>query len=243
MKKGLVMPVLTAVLFAAACGDDDDSTTGPATVGPTASVRFFNATTGMTGSGGFTANGQFATGSALAFGQSAATCSKVGAGSTSLGFGAANAGGTGLSGSALATLNNQSITDGGNYTMVATGSATSPQLYLLDNNFSGALATNQAAVRFVNLAPGPNPIPNVFNVFAGGLPPSGTLIASNVFVGTPTAYRTVTSGANAIMIMIGHNLATRTDVTLNLQAGTVNTIAIVPNTAADGFRLINIPRC
>jgi hypothetical protein len=27
--------------------------------------------------------------------------------------------------------------------------------------------------------------------------------------------------------MIGHNLATRTDATLNLQAGTVNTIAIV----------------
>jgi hypothetical protein len=37
--------------------------------------------------------------------------------------------------------------------------------------------------------------------------------------------------------MIGHNLATRTDATLNLQAGTVNTIAIVPNTTADGFRL------
>jgi hypothetical protein len=31
--------------------------------------------------------------------------------------------------------------------------------------------------------------------------------------------------------------------TLNLQAGTVNTIAIVPGTAAGTFQLINIPRC
>jgi hypothetical protein len=191
----------------------------------------------------FTANGQFATGSGLAFGQATQTCPTVDAGSTSFSFGAANPGGTGLSGNALATLIGQSTTAGGNCTMVATGSAASPQLYLLDNDFSGTLGANQAAVRFVNLSPGPNPIPNVFNVFAGGLPPSGTLIATNVFVGTPTTFRTVTSGANAIMAMIGHNLATRTDATLNLQAGTVNTIAIVPNTVADGFRLVKIPRC
>jgi|SRR5687767_12237398 len=52
-----VLPVLAAVLFAAACDD-------PTTIDPTmASVRFFNATTGMTRNGGFTTNGQFATGS------------------------------------------------------------------------------------------------------------------------------------------------------------------------------------
>jgi hypothetical protein len=54
----------------------------------------------------------------------------------------------------LATLNDQSMTDGGNFTVVATGSAPSPTLFLLDNNFPGSLGTNQAAVRFVNLAPG-----------------------------------------------------------------------------------------
>jgi hypothetical protein len=242
MKKVVTTTVLAAVLFAAACGKDGGLTDvdKPNT---TASVRFFNATTGMTGSGGFTTNGQFATGSALAYGQSAATCAKVTAGSTSFGFGAANTGGTGLSGNALATLNGQSITAGGKYTVVATGSAASPQLYLLDNSFSGSMATNQAALRFVNLAPGPNPIPNAINIFAGGLPPSGTLIASNVFVGSPTTFKTVTSGANAIMLMVGHNLATRTDATLNLQAGTVNTIAIVLNTTSNGFQLINIPGC
>jgi hypothetical protein len=80
MKKVLIMPVLAAALIATACGEDG----GPTTVDTRARVRFFNATTGMTGSGGFTTNGQFAAGSALAFGQSTQTCSRVDAGSTSL---------------------------------------------------------------------------------------------------------------------------------------------------------------
>jgi hypothetical protein len=236
MKKGLVMPVLAAVLFAAACDG------GPTKADTRASVRFFNATTGMTGNGGFTTNGQFATGSALAFAQSAQTCSKVEAGSASFGFGAANPGGNGLSGSALATLNNQSVTAGGNYTVVATGSATSPQLYLLENSFSASLPSNLAAVRFVNLAPGPNPLPNVFSVFAGGLPPAGTVISTAAIVGSPTPFQAVTSGTNAFMVMLGHLLETRVDATFDVQAGTVTTIAIVPNTS-DSFQMIKVPGC
>ena len=42
MKNVLIMPLLAAVLCAAACGD----ATG---VGTTARVRFFNGTTGLTG--------------------------------------------------------------------------------------------------------------------------------------------------------------------------------------------------
>ena len=132
------MPVLVAALLAAACGEDG----GPTTVGPTASVRFFNATTGMSGGGGFTSNGQLATGSALPFGQVTQSCATVDAGSTSVGFGAANTGGTGSSGNALARLISQSLTAGGKYTVVATGPATSPTLFLLDDGFSGTLASN-----------------------------------------------------------------------------------------------------
>ena len=239
MRNVLVMPVLAAVLSAAACGEGDPTTVEP--VGPTASVRFFNAATGMTGSGGFTTNGQFATGSALAFGQSTSTCSKVAAGSTSFGFGTANTGGTGLSGNALATLNNQSITDGGNYTMVATGSATSSTLFLLDNHFSGSLASNQAAVRFVNLAPGPG---NPFNVLRGTLG-SGptTVVGTQLAVGSPTTFSAVTGGSSTFTILQGHStVISGGAATLNLQAGTVNTVAIVPNPSG-GFQLINIPGC
>jgi hypothetical protein len=115
MKDALIMPLLAAVLFAAGCGGATDVST-------TANMRYFNATTGMTGSGAFTTNGQFVTGSALAFGQSTQTCAPVDPGATSFAFGTTNASGTALTGNALATLNNQTVAAGGNYTMVSTGS-------------------------------------------------------------------------------------------------------------------------
>ncbi len=234
MKKILILPALAAALFAPGCGGDG----APTAVATAGNVRFFNATMGMTGSGGFTTNGQFATGSALAFGQS--KCATVDPGQVSFGFGGANSGGTGLTGSALATLNAQSITAGGNFTVVATGTATSPTLFLLDNNYPGALGTNQAAVRFVNLAPG---TANPFTAFTGVLGSGGTLTVTNFAVGAPTTFNTVASGANAFTILNGHDIVVSgSAATLTLQGGTVNTLAIVPNTSG-GFQLINLPRC
>jgi len=236
MRTVLTMPLLAVGLFAAACGGATDVST-------TANVRYFNATTGMTGSGAFTANGQFATGSALAFGQSTQACAPVDPGATSFGFGTANVGGTALTGNALATLNNQTVAAGGNYTMVATGSAASPQLYLLDNSFSGSLGTNQAAVRFLNLAPGPNTLPNVFYVFTSWPPvESSALFEASLLVGAPSTFRAVASGPTSFSIIIGHLIETLNTASVSLQAGTVNTIAIVPNPSG-GHQLINIPRC
>ena len=237
MRRTLIRPLLGSVMFAAACGGNGSTETGSA-----AHVRFFNATTGMTASAGFTANGQFA-GSSLAFGQSTQTCSTIDAGSASFGFGATNTGGTGLSGAALSTLYNQSVTNGGNYTMVAGGSAASPQLYLLDNSFSAALGTNQAAVRFVNLAPGPATLPNVFYVFTSWPPvEDGSLFAASLLVGSPSEFKAIASGAKPFSIIIGHQLETLNTISVNLQPGTVNTIAIVPNPSG-GHQLISIPRC
>ena len=111
MKKGVLMPVLAAIVFTTACGDDG----GPTTVDTRVSVRFVNMTTGIAGSGGFTANGKFVAGSALASGQVAQVCSKLDGGQTSFGFGASNAAGTGLSGNELVTLLNENISAGGDY--------------------------------------------------------------------------------------------------------------------------------
>lgn len=239
MRKVLITPAVAAVLFAAACGEDG----GPTETSQTASVRFVNATTGMTGSGGFTANGQFAPGSALAFGQATQACAQVDPSTTSFGFGAANTGGTGLSGAAISTLNNQSLKAGGNYTMVATGSAASPQLYLLDNSFSGSLGASQAAVRFLNLAPGPATLPNIFFVFTSWPPvQAGALFEASLLVGAPSAFRAVASGPTSFTTIIGHQMETVNTNAVTLQAGTVNTLAIVPNPSG-GHRLMNIPRC
>jgi len=223
MKKRMVVPVVVAAMFSAGC---DGNSTG---VDTTASVRFFNAVLGTTGSTAFTMNGQIESGSAVAFGQSTQNCSAASAGASSFGFGAAS-------------LNNQSIAPNGNYTVVATGSVDNPMLFLLDNNFTGSLGANQAAVRFVNLAPGANS--NTFTVLSGTIGSTPTsVVATDIAVGSPTAFSSATGGSNAFTVLTNHDVViTGNPATLNLQAGTVNTIAITPNSSG-GFQLINIPRC
>lgn len=240
MKKVLVLPALAAALLTAACGDDGGG--DPTAVDTRPSVRFFNAMTGMTTSGGFTTNGQFVTGSALTFGQSTQPCAKLEAGLTSFGFGAANTTGTALNANALATLPNQPLTDGGDYTVAAVGNGVHSLLYMLNNSFSGTLGSNQAAVRFVNLAA----TADSFNVSVGtGGGGSTTVHATNLQLGVASTFATVPSGTTAFSISQGEQVVLSGSAgTLNLQGGTVNTVAIVHNGAMGaGFRLINLPRC
>ncbi len=79
---------------------------------------------------------------------------------------------------------------------------------------------------------------------AGASPDAGgTLTVTNFAVGAPTTFNTVASGANAFTILNGHDIVVSgSAATLTLQGGTVNTLAIVPNTSG-GFQLINLPRC
>lgn len=232
--------IVALLAAAAACASDG----GPASVPPTVAVRFFNATTGLPGNGAFTTNGQFAAGSVLGAGQSAPACATVGVGTTSFGFGSANAAGNGLDGGAIATLDNQSLAVGGSYALVAAGSATSARLYLLDHAFAGSLAANQAAVRFVNLAPEPGTSAGPINVFKGTLGVDGSSLALNVAVGAPTPYTTVSSGSNVFSVLQGHTtVIAGSDGILNLQAGSVNTIAIIPAATPGGYRLVHVPSC
>ena len=234
MKKVLVRAALAAGLFTAACGND--STTDPTPIDTRPSVRFFNAMTGMTASGGFTTNGQFVSGSALTFGQSTQPCTKLDAGLTTFGFGTANSGGTALSGSSLATLANQTITTGGDFTVAAVGNGVHSLVYMLNNSFSGSLGSNQAAVRFVNLAAATNP----FNVMIGS-----AAHATNLELGAASSFATVAGGSTAFSILQGQEVAlSGSAATLDLQSGTVNTVAIVHNgSMGSGFKLVNLPRC
>jgi hypothetical protein len=238
MKKVLIMPVLAAVLFAAACGDD-----GPTQVDTTAKVRFFNAVWATQDKIGFTTNSQFATGSALAYLQSTQTCSTLNSGSTTFGIGLANASGTALNSNTFVTLDNQTIIDGGNYTVLAGGNVIHPSLVLLDNRFSGTLGANQAAVRFVNLAGGSE---GPMDVFKGGSA-STTEVRLNMGFRDATPFSTVTSGSNAYTIRYTgstQTLITGSDATLNFPAGSVNTVVISRLTPPTGnFTLINLPSC
>jgi hypothetical protein len=239
MKKTRIMPALASLLVAAGCGEDGP--TDPTEVDTRPSVRFVNATTGS-GSGGFTINGQFATGSALAPGQATQTCSKIDPGTTIFGFGPASSGGAGLSGNPLVTSNNETIAAGGRYTVVATGSATSPSLFVYSNTLSSDLATNQAAVRFANFAPDKGT--EVYNyVFYRGAIGATTPLALNMPFGAISTFSIVPSGANTFSVLQvpGHTTVLE-NVAATLQGGSINTMALVPN-ASGGFQLMSLPRC
>ena len=239
MKKVVIMPVLVAALLAGGCGGDGD----PTTVDTRAQVRFFNAVWNAADNIGFTTNGQFEVGSALAYGQSTQSCSRLNAGNTTFGIGLANAAGTGLSSSGLASLINQTITGGGNYTVLAGGNVIHPSVVLLDNSLSGTLATNQAAVRFVNLAAS-SEFP--FTVLKGtvGSGAATTVVQTDIAFRAATPFSTVTSGSNVYSIMYNHEaVISGNEATLNLQAGTVNTVVIVRDPASNNFRLVSVPSC
>ena len=233
------MPVLAAVLFAGACSKDGD----PIAVDTTAKVRFFSAVWNAPDGIGFTTNGQFAAGSALAYGQSTQACSTINAGNTTLGIGLANPNGSGLTSDALVTLNNQTITAGGNYTVLAGGNAIHPSVVLLDNSVSGTLGANQAAVRFVNLAAASEFPFTVLKGTAGS--GSTTVVQNDIAFRSATPFSTVPSGSNAYTIMYNNQpVISGNDATLNLQPGTVNTVVIGRiNPPSGNFQLITVPSC
>jgi hypothetical protein len=239
MKKGLILPVLALALVAGACEEDDDSMG----VGTQANVRFVNAITGVTGNLALTANGAMV-GSALGFGSSASQCTRVNSGSTTLAFGTANTGGTGISGTALETMT-QSLAAGGNYTIVATGTAADPQ-FLVFNNATTTVPSGQASVRFVNLVPALSAGgSSSFNVFTGTTT-TGTPLASSVaFASQPTTFSNVTAGSTTFTFTDaqGNTIFTNSDAGLNLTAGTVNTVAILPNATGTGYQLVNLTAC
>jgi hypothetical protein len=185
---------------------------------------------------GFTTNDEFASGSALKYGQSTQICPPLDAGTTTFGIGIPNASGTALNGPTIVTLNNQAITDGGNYTVLAGGNVVHPSVIMLDNKVTGTLGANQAAVRFVNLAAS-SEFP--FDVLQGT-----TVVQNSLAFRGATPFRTVTSGSHAYTIRAnGQTVITGNDATLNVQAGTVNTVVIVRDPATNNFRLTTVPSC
>lgn len=144
MKRFLV-PVLALAALTAAC--DDKESTGISTT-TTANVRFVNAVSGS-GNLALTANGSMV-GSPQGFGPNSTTCSMVNTstGTTAFAFGTANSGGTGIS-SNLNTFS-QALTAGGNYTVIATGSASSPGYIFLNNTPTTSATAGNANLRFVN---------------------------------------------------------------------------------------------
>lgn len=208
----------------------------------TASVRFVNQTTGLSGSGGFTVNGQFVAGSALATGQGSQSCTTLTPGTTFFAFGAANAGGSALAGSPLVALNNENLSAGGDYTIVAAGPAASPTLTLLVNNFSSPLGAGSAAVRFISFATPPAGSTVNYVFYQGDIGATSPL-ALNMPFGIQSAYSIVSSGTLKFSAMrTPGNVFMDTGTMITLQPSSANTIALVPNGTGNPV-LTRLPRC
>ena len=235
MKQALMMPALVAALFTVACGDS------PTAVATPAKVRFFSAVWNAPDGIGFTANSEFAAGSALAYSQSTQTCPEIEPGTTTFAIGIPNASGTALNSAALASLADQTIAEGGSYTVLAGGNVIHPSLILLDNSLTVALGANQAAVRFVNLAASSEfPFTVLKGPVGGG---TTTMVQGNITFRGATPFSTVAAGSNEYTVMYNNTpVIAGTAATLDLQAGTVNTFVIVRN-LADNFELVRVQGC
>lgn len=231
-----VFPVLVfAALGAAACEDKD--TTGPT---ETTDVRFVNAIADASGNLILTANNN-AVGSSLGFGQFSSQCVAVNSGNAiNLAFGTANTGGTGIA-STLGTAT-ANFTSGGDFTVIAAGTAANPQLFVINNATTTPTGSN-AALRFLSAIQGSD----AFDVF---LSSDGTTlttpIASNLTFGaTGSGFVTVPAGTGTLVFTEAGttDIAFTVPSSMTLTAGQVRTVLLAPDAEGTGFSTVTLAGC
>jgi hypothetical protein len=125
--RAMLPAAVMAVLGLPAC-DSVDAVVNPPP--PQVSIRFVNTIVDAKGNILVTAD-NLPVGTALAFGAAAAMCTAIDTGTTNLAFGTANTFGTGIA-TSLGTLTHEFST-AGDFTVIATGSAASPQLLVFND--------------------------------------------------------------------------------------------------------------
>lgn len=226
---------LGLVALGALAGCENTGTGPSGVVGTTsARVRFVNAISGVNGSLLLTSNGTVV-GTPQSFANGSATCVSVGSGNgRRLVFGTADPGGTAIVDS-LGSLTT-SLGAGGNYTIIATGTAADPRLLVLDNTATAATAGN-ANVRFVNATGTP------VDFFAT----SGTAL------GIPTAANIAANAAGSFAVIpvtnstltfrnVGSTAPTFTS-TGTFNAGQTYNVILLPNATSTGFQALTVARC
>lgn|SRR4051812_27765856 len=216
-------------LFAlAACGSDDDNTTGVKT--STATVRFINATnTNIDVSNA----GTVSTGNGnVAFGGNS-SCMSVNTAGTS---------GTGLAFNQAGTTTaipgfTQSFSTGGNYSVIAYPSSTGTQFATISNS-GFTPTTGQAGIRVFNAASTSGNIVALANGTALG---TGT----GVSYGNAGSFMNVNAGSQAITFNTGTGTTTVANAgSLNFTAGQNYTIVVAPAaTGSTTLRTFLVPGC
>lgn len=213
----------------AACDDKDE---GPTGVGNRATVRFVNATSDVAALN-FTVNGAAQTGAQnLVFGAQS-TCVDINTGATTFG-------GTVVGGTAFGSTFSQALATGGEYTVVATGTATNPT-YLFLNNQATAPVVGRARLRIVNAVPGVTASDIFVTAPNAAL---GTATASNIGFNVGTTFLDVPAGQTQIRFTnTGTQTVSYTSAPFTVAAGSTQTIGIAPGATAGTFRTFVIEPC
>jgi len=218
----------SCVLFTACSSDYGIGTSNRAT------VRFANAATGGTGSLGLSVDGG-AQGSAVAY-QNSGSCLHITPGSTDFSVAAAG------SSTAVAQLSSQNLTAGTHYTLVASGSATSPTLTLLTNTYTTP-ASGRARLRLFNAVG----LANVFDVYVGAPGAAlGTANQTNVGYQTSQSYLDIPAGSSTQVSLTAPGLQTivGTSATFTPSSGAVTTMVATPATTGGGlYTSFFVPDC
>jgi len=233
-----LVPVLALAVFGFAACDDGDDGTGPNTT--TADIRFVNLIPDASGNLLLTANNT-AVGSALAFGSASGTCVAVPTGNAvNLAFGTANSGGTGISGTALATSTANLTTDG-NFTVVAAGTAANPQIFFLNNTTTAPTGTN-AALRFISTVTSGS-----FDVFlsSDGTTLTTPIATSVAFGSAGSGFVTIPAGTGTLVFTEAgtQNVSFTMPSSTTLTAGQIGTVVLAPGAGGTGFQTLMLNAC
>ena len=228
-----LMLLALAVPLLAACSSNDDTVT----VTQTANVRIVNASSGtpgtITGMSGTTSLG-----SALSFGNGASSCVAVPITSGGNTFNISNSSGT-----TIATTT-QTLTPGGNYTLILNGTGATATPIFIDNT-SSAPTSGNVMVRFVN-ATGTQGVVYATPASTTSLTGVNALTMSVAVGGTTSFVSTANTNTRFWLTPVGSTattLANTGTTALVYPSGGSTTIVFLPQANASGAQFVQVNPC
>lgn len=198
----------------------------------TAAVRYVNALTGGTGSLVFDVN-ESTTGQTVAY-QSSAGCQSLNSASTD--FSVTQSG----SSTVLASVLGQTLTSGGHYTLIASGTSVTPSLVFLNDSYTTP-ATGRARIRVLNAVGSATTFDVYINAQGAAL---GTPVASSVGFNTSQGFIDEPAGSTQITVTPHGTQTVLGSVTLNVNSGDITTVVFTPATTLGGaFTSFAVQEC
>jgi hypothetical protein len=228
--------MLLSAATLAACDDDDDNPIG--TGNDDTTVRFFNATSGGLNLD-IAENGTVATGNGNISLGNASSCTRVNAANPQLAV--RTTGST----TSLPGFTNPTLTSGGTYTVLVTGTAAAPVFTTLNDQFT-APGSGNAAVRVINATTSATAGAGNYDIFVNPGATLGTPNASGIGRNAQSSYLAVPAGqANTIRLTNAGQTTTVQNITVpSITAGQVSTIVITDAaTGSSSLQTFALPAC